>query len=238
MEKKRFLKFFLTSLLLIATLANFSYGYTIEKTDVVDDIKDNVDIDTHASISIQPSNMDFLTIPEDCESVAVPFAVYNDGGTPVYIRDVDIVGDDRKDFKIVDENCKHEKISVDDFCIILVKFAPKSEGSKEATLRVSFFDYDKIDEIDWKWSWDDLLDEITSTEDASLKGYAVTNPASDIFDIDCPTPPEYDIEDFDKSDGGSDNWLDIGCSMGSVSSVPFYLLVPFLVGLRRFFKRD
>jgi Bax protein len=34
MEKKRFLKFFLTSLLLIATLANFSYGYTIEKINI------------------------------------------------------------------------------------------------------------------------------------------------------------------------------------------------------------
>ncbi len=225
------------SLILFGFLAQASHSYTIGKTDVIDDIKDNVDVDVKASISIQPSNMDFLTIPEDCESVAVPFVVFNDGGTPVYIRDVDIIGDDRKDFEIVDENCKHEKISVDDFCTILVKFSPKSEGSKEATLRVEFFDFDKIDEIDWKWNWDDLLDEITSTEDASLKGYAITNPASDIFGIDCPSPPEYNIEDF-TIDDDDDDWLNIGCSMGSAASIPFYLLVPFLLGLRRFLKKN
>ena len=237
MKKLKIVKSLLTFLIVMTTI-NFSFGTTIEKSDVLDDIKDNIDVDTHASISIQPSNMDFLTIPEDCESVAVPFGVYNDGGTPVYIRDVDIVGDDRHDFEIVDENCKHEKISVDDFCVILVKFAPKSEGSKEATLRVQFFDYDKLDEIDWKWSWDDLLDEITSTEYASLKGYAVTNPASDIFGIDCPKPPEYDVEDFTGKKDNSSDWLDIGCSMGNVASFPFYLIVPFLLGLRRLFRRN
>ncbi len=234
MRKINLLKTLLSSIAVIGFVGQISWGYTIEKNDILDEI----DIDTHASISIQPSEMNFLTIPEDCESIAVPFAVYNDGGTPVYIRDVDIVGDDRKDFEIVDENCKHEKISVDDFCTILVKFAPKSEGSKEATLRVSFFDYDKVDEIDWKWNWDDLLDEITSTEDASLKGVAITNPASDIFGIDCPEPPEYDIEDITGKKDSGDDWLDVGCSMGATASVPFYLLIPFLLGLRRFFKKD
>ena len=220
------LKFFVFLFLTV----QISWGVT--KTEVWDD----VDVDAHASISVQPSEMNFLTIPEDCESVGVPFAIYNDGGTPVYIRDVDIIGDDKKDFEIVDENCKHEKISIDDFCTVIVKFSPKSEGSKEATLRISFLDYDKVKDIKWKWNWDDLLDEITSTEDASLKGVAITNPASDIFGIDCPKPPEYDVEDLTGKTDSDDDWLDIGCSMGTVNSLPFYLLVPVLLWIRRIFN--
>lgn len=210
---------------------------TISKATDIGDIADEVDLDAKASISIEPSYFNFTTIVEGCESMDVPFFVYNDGGTAVYIKDVDIVGDDSEDFKITEDNCKGKIISIDDTCAIYVRFKPKSKGTKKAKLRVEFIDYDKFDDVDWgDIDWDDPFDAVSSTETAKLEGIGIPSPTGGFFDMGdvCPKPPSYDISN-EADDGGTD--VDIGCSFGTTGALPVYLLTLLFIGLRKKFRK-
>ncbi len=218
---------------ILALLVLVFSSFSISKSSSIGDIADEIDLDAKASISIEPSYFNFMTIIEGCESIDVPFFVYNDGGTAVYIKDVDIVGDDSADFEITQDNCKDKIISIDDTCAIYVRFKPESKGTKKAKLRVEFIDYDKFDDVDWgDIDWDDPFEVVTSTETARLEGIAVPSPTGDFFDIGdvCPEPPSYDLPD-EVDNGGTD--VDVGCSFGATGSLPVYLLTLLIIALRR-----
>jgi len=204
----------------------------------IGDIADEIDFNAKASISIEPSYFNFLTIIEGCKSIEVPFFVYNDGGTAVYIKDVDIVGDDSDNFEITQDNCKGKIISIDDTCAIYVRFKPESSGKKKAKLRVEFIDYDKFDNVDLgDIDWDDPFKVVTSTETARLEGVGVPSPTGDIFDIGdvCPEPPSYDLPD-EVDNGGTD--VDVGCNFNPASSsLPVYLLTILLLTIKRKFRK-
>ena len=62
--------------------------------------------------------------------------IYNRGDSKAYIIDVKILGDDKDDFDIVDEDCEFEDLKEDQYCSVELVFEPESKGTKTALLSI------------------------------------------------------------------------------------------------------
>ena len=100
--------------------------------------------------------------------------IYNRGDSKTYIIDVKILGDDKDDFDIVDEDCKLEDLKEDQYCSIEVVFEPESKGTKSALLSVL---------------------TVNGVEEVPLTGIATTNVA---LSVD-PTSHDFGKVDTDDS---------------------------------------
>lgn len=88
------------------------------------------------AVTLAPSAYDFGSRVAGGKSPAHTFAVRNEGGAPVALDSVAIVGADLDQFALAGEECSGAELAPGAECLLRVRFAPDSAGAKTATLRV------------------------------------------------------------------------------------------------------
>ncbi|MDX2215205.1 MAG: choice-of-anchor D domain-containing protein [Oculatellaceae cyanobacterium bins.114] len=63
-----------------------------------------------------------------------PLVIANTGTASLYIDDLNIAGENARDFAITDNTCLDGPILADDGCIVTVRFSPRGEGDRQADL--------------------------------------------------------------------------------------------------------
>jgi hypothetical protein len=88
------------------------------------------------AVTLAPAAHDFGSIVGGEKSAARAFAVRNDGSAPLELGDVRIVGADLDQFALTGEECSETTLAPGAECLVRVRFAPDSEGTKAAKLRI------------------------------------------------------------------------------------------------------
>jgi hypothetical protein len=86
--------------------------------------------------ALTPAGFDFGTVAAGSRGEAHPFAVRNDGSTPVELGGVGVVGADPDQFRLAGDECTGAVLVAGAECAVRVRFAPGSAGAKAATLRI------------------------------------------------------------------------------------------------------
>lgn len=87
--------------------------------------------------TLLPSGFDFGAVAAGKRSVPHAFAVRNDGGAPLLLARVAVVGPDLDQFELAGEECTGTSLDPGEECLAWVRFAPDRRGAKSATLRVA-----------------------------------------------------------------------------------------------------
>lgn len=90
-----------------------------------------------AAATLFPSGFDFGSFAVGTRSVPHAFAVRNDGGAPLLLARVAVVGPDLDQFELAGEECTGTSLDPGEECLAWVRFAPDRGGVKSATLRVA-----------------------------------------------------------------------------------------------------
>lgn len=90
-----------------------------------------------AAATLLPSGFDFGSFTAGTRSVPHAFAVRNDGGAPLLLARVAVVGPDLDQFELAGEECTGTSLDPGEECLAWIRFAPDRAGSKAATLRVA-----------------------------------------------------------------------------------------------------
>jgi hypothetical protein len=90
-----------------------------------------------AAATLFPSAFDFGSLAVGTRSVPHAFAVRNDGGAPLLLARVAVVGPDLDQFELAGEECTGTSLDPGEECLAWVRFAPDRSGVKSATLRVA-----------------------------------------------------------------------------------------------------
>lgn len=89
------------------------------------------------SATLLPSGFDFGSLAAGTRSVPHAFSVRNDGGAPLLLARVAVVGSDLDQFELAGEECTGTSLDPGEECLAWVRFAPDRAGAKSATLRVA-----------------------------------------------------------------------------------------------------
>lgn len=90
---------------------------------------------SYAQLKIDPRIVVFDPTPVGDKSDKEKITVKNEGDERILIGDVDIVGGDKDDFDITNEDCEGEILSEGEECKIKVRFEPQSKGVKLSVLK-------------------------------------------------------------------------------------------------------
>jgi hypothetical protein len=88
------------------------------------------------AVTLAPAAHDFGPQATGTRSAPHAFAVRNEGGTPLDLDGVAIVGADLDQFALGGDECTGATLAPGAECLVRVRFAPDSAGAKAATLRV------------------------------------------------------------------------------------------------------
>ncbi len=88
-----------------------------------------------AQLSVSPKIVIFDPTPVNDESDEEQITVKNESDRKILIGDVSIIGGDRDEFRITDEDCEGEILSENEECNIEVRFEPESKGVKLSILK-------------------------------------------------------------------------------------------------------
>lgn len=88
------------------------------------------------AVTLAPSSFDFGYQTAGTKSAGHSFAVRNEGGAPLDLDSVAIVGADLDQFALAGEECTGASLAPGEECLVRVRFAPDGAGAKGATLRV------------------------------------------------------------------------------------------------------
>ncbi|MDX2019621.1 MAG: choice-of-anchor D domain-containing protein [Deltaproteobacteria bacterium] len=89
------------------------------------------------ALQVSPAMHSFADLEKDKASGDFEFTIANTGGTPTGVLAVALAGSDAQDFKIAADACSNVMVPSTGTCKVAVKFSPKSEGNKTATLTVT-----------------------------------------------------------------------------------------------------
>jgi hypothetical protein len=89
------------------------------------------------ALTLAPAGFEFGAMAAGTGGVAHPFAVRNDGSTPVALGGVGIVGTDPDQFRIAGDGCTGATLAPGAECAVRVRFAPDRAGARAATLRIA-----------------------------------------------------------------------------------------------------
>lgn len=89
------------------------------------------------ALQVTPKMQSFAETEKDKASAELEFMIVNTGGTPTGPLTVALAGSDSQDFAIGANTCADAMVPSAGTCKVGVRFAPKSEGSKSATLTVT-----------------------------------------------------------------------------------------------------
>jgi len=90
-----------------------------------------------AAATLLPSGFDFGAVATGSHSAAHQFAVRNDGGAPLALDRVTIVGAEVDQFALGGDECTGAFLAPGAQCAVRVRFVPDGAGARHATLRVS-----------------------------------------------------------------------------------------------------
>lgn len=88
------------------------------------------------AVSISPSGFDFGAQARETKSAAHVFAVRNDGAAPVSLGATMVVGANLDQFLLSGDECTGVLLWPGQECLVRLRFAPETVGSKTATLRI------------------------------------------------------------------------------------------------------
>ncbi|HEX4669389.1 MAG TPA: choice-of-anchor D domain-containing protein [Solirubrobacterales bacterium] len=86
--------------------------------------------------TLVPSSFDFGSQANGTKSAGHLFTVRNDGGTPLDLGGVSVVGADLDQFALAGDECTGATLAPGAECLVRLRFAPDSAGGKAAKLRV------------------------------------------------------------------------------------------------------
>jgi hypothetical protein len=89
------------------------------------------------AVTLAPFAFDFGAQAASSKSAPHDFLVRNDGGAPLELGGVSIVGADLDQFALAGDACTGETLAPGTECLVRVRFVPDSAGAKAARLRVA-----------------------------------------------------------------------------------------------------
>lgn len=95
----------------------------------------NAPAPTPSRISVSPNRLDFGSLPLRMVSDAQTVTVSNAGTVALELGNLGITGD-RADFRLVDNGCNGNTLSVDERCRVRIQFIPSIEGDRTARLTI------------------------------------------------------------------------------------------------------
>ena len=160
------------------------------------------------AIGSNPRVINFGKVVEDSGEVKKSITLFNSGKSKQNITKIKVVGADSDEFEIKNDNCTGITLNPQESCTFDIVFDPKDAGNKNDKIVVY---------VDGKAVYEIAVESIT-------------------------------LKKKDDGDDGldfGDDGVDFGyvqdsaCSMSPVSSgaLPLYLLIPFLIGVKRAVKR-
>jgi hypothetical protein len=124
----------MTSLWLIATCC-LAFAQTPRKDGAKPDT--GADVRTSASVEISPSSLDFKDQVAKMPSKPLRITLTNTGGKDLYIRSVEVGGENLQDFRIAGDTCTGATVSSQKSCVVDVIFTPAATGTRTALITVT-----------------------------------------------------------------------------------------------------
>ena len=88
-------------------------------------------------VQLNPASLNFGKQVVRKPSVAKKITVTNVGGTPLYINNATIAGDNWKDFTLLKDGCSGKQVAPGRSCMITVRFTPARIEDRNATLTLT-----------------------------------------------------------------------------------------------------
>ena len=89
-----------------------------------------------AALTLSPGSFDFGSQAREATSSARSFGVRNGGSTPVALGAAAIVGANLDQFLLAGDECSGVPLGPGEECLVRIRFAPATVGTKTATLRI------------------------------------------------------------------------------------------------------